>query len=69
MATVVAIGLTAAELAARSPVALGRHPENMAALMRESERAGVVERVEGVWRLTERARREYGWALASPENE
>jgi hypothetical protein len=54
-------GLTLDELVERNEHV--RRPEDMLTILRGSERAGLVERVGDLWRLTETARREYGPAL------
>jgi hypothetical protein len=54
-------GLTLEELLARNEHV--RRAEDLEAILRGSERDGVVERIGDLWRLTETARREYGAAF------
>ena len=54
-------GLTLDELLARNPHV--RKPEQLETLLADLARTGLVERLGDRWRLTETARREYGWAL------
>jgi hypothetical protein len=61
VAEALAAGLTVEQLVARNPKI--RRVEDMLELLRGSERMGLVEQVDGRWKLTDRARREFGWAL------
>ncbi len=58
-------GLTLEELLDRNEHV--RRPEDLEAILRGSERSGIVERHGDYWRLTDAARREYGDALRALE--
>jgi hypothetical protein len=59
-------GLTLEELLARNEHV--DRADDLEAILRGSERAGIVEKAGDVWRLTDNARREHGAALAQLEN-